>query len=155
MSVKKWTGLMLALLIVTGFVFAEAEQSESQKSEVRERIQQATPAGRGRAGGGREEMYRQRMAQQAEMHRVEMQELLDIKKIAEEENAPKTAEAIQALIDKKNAAYQKGIEQLERARREREARLKERAKRIEAQKAKSETAAKENATKTAGEGEND
>ncbi|MBL7215595.1 MAG: hypothetical protein ISS71_07945 [Phycisphaerae bacterium] len=154
MSVKKWTGLMLVLIAVAGFVFAEAQQEEkSQDAAVRERMQQGTSAARERGMAGREQMYRERMAKQAEAHRAEMQELIDIKKIAEEENAAKTAEAIQALIDKKNAEYQKGVEQVERARREQAERLQKRMEKAHESKEKAaDTDSPDKSEETSGEG---
>ncbi len=130
MKTKYWAGLTLIVLIITGFVFAESQQGDSSReAAVRDRMQRVTPPGRAADAAGREEMYRQRMAQQTETHRAGIKELLDIKKIAEEENATRTVEAIQNLIDKKNAEFRKNVEQVERARRERSQRLQERTAR--------------------------
>lgn len=134
MRATQWTGLMVVLLTITGFVFAEAQQEgQSRDAAVRERLQRTAPAGRMDAAG-REQMRTQAIARQTEAHRAQIQELLDIKKIAEEENATRTAEAIQKLIDKKNAEYQKNIEQVERLRRERAARLQRRSEQAETEK---------------------
>jgi hypothetical protein len=120
--------------MMTSFVFAEARQEgQSQDTAARQRPQRTAPAGRMDAAG-REQMLKQRMVQQAEAHRAKIQELLDIKKIAEEENATKTADAIQKLIDKKNAEYQKNVDQVEQIRQERAARLQRRGEQAETQK---------------------
>lgn len=194
MAAKKWTGLMLAVLLGTGVVFAEAQQGNTSKDaqQMRERLQQAlraersgnatareqmaaqqddtsktdaqrgrlqraTPAGRGMELAGREQMFRDRMAQQAEKHSAEIKQLMDIKKLAEEEKATKTAEAIQKLIDEKNAVYQKNIEQVERARRERAARLQQRTQQVQSQKQKGQSKKDGSGTdtKTAGETDKD
>lgn len=123
MKLKEWAGLTLMLLVLIGLVFAEAQQENRGNAESRQRMRRSTAAARERMTGGREQMYQQRLAQQADAHAAEIKELMDIKKIAEEENATKTAEAIQALIDKKNNAYKQQVEQVERARRERAERL--------------------------------
>lgn len=158
MAAKKWAGLVLSVLLVTGVVFAESPQGKTSKdTQLRERLQRATPAGRGMDVAGREQMFRDRMAQQAEKHSAEIKQLADIKKLAEEENATKTAEAIQKLIDEKNAVYQKNIEQVERARRERAARLQERAQQVQSQKQKAQPKKDGTGTdtKTAGETDKD
>ena len=157
MAAKKWTGLMLAVLLGTGVVFAEAQQGNTSKdAQMRERLQRVAP---GRSGdpAAREQMFRDRMAQQAEKHSAEIKQLMDIKKLAEEEKATKTAEAIQKLIDGKNAVYQKNIEQVERARRERAARLQQRTQQVQSQKQKGQSKKDGSGTdtKTAGETDKD
>jgi hypothetical protein len=123
MKLKEWAGLTLMLVILTGLVFAETQQENRGNAESRQRMRRSTAAARERMTAGRERLYQQRLAQQADAHAAEIKELLDIKKLAEEENATKTAEAIQALIDKKNNEYKQQVEQVERARRERAERL--------------------------------
>ena len=139
MKTKQWIGVLLMLAVAAGWVFAEANQGRSRGADIRERGRQAM-GDRARMTESREQMYREHMAKQAEIHRAEIKELLDIKAIAEEENATKTAEAIQALIDKKNAVYQKNIEQVERARRERSEQLQKRMQQIEEQQQKPDSA---------------
>lgn len=67
----------------------------------------------------RDQVYQQRLSRQAELHQAEVSKLTAIKKIAEEENAARTVEAIQKLIDQKNAEYKESLASLSTQRAER------------------------------------
>ena len=92
--------------------------------------------------GNREEVYRERMRNQEMAHKELVDELIEIKKIAEEEGASKTAEAIQKMIDKREQQYKLRIEEAQRRRLEMQKRIQERMKereqRIERQAAEKE-----------------
>ena len=154
MRVKKWTGLMLMVVIAAGLVFAEAEQGPKRRGEGPQRVQRPAAARRAGSVQGREQMYRERMAKLAVEHQAAIRELLDIKKIAEEENAERTAEAIQTLIDRKNAEYQKSVEQLERTRQERTKKLERRREQTKAQRQQDRSGNDGNG-QTSGDSEND
>jgi hypothetical protein len=74
----------------------------------------------------RQDRYRQMLARRGEIHQQAIDELLEIKKIAEEEGATRTVEAIQKIIDKKNAEYKEGVEQFTRQQRERAEQIRQR-----------------------------
>lgn len=126
MRTKKWIELIFILCVIAGFAFAEEPQQGMRGRGNQNDMPQMSPAQRDRSAMGRTEMYRQRMAAQAETHAAEIKELEGIKKIAEEEKATKTAEAIQKLIDKKNTEYQKRVEQFEQMQKQREAQMQKR-----------------------------
>ncbi len=145
----------LVLFVMTGFVTAAEEEGAAEGARVRTRTVPAarekkppTPTaadarrerltsrgGRGQSPTARDQMYREMLAKQGEKHREALKELEDIKKIAEEEGATKTAEAIQALIDKKDADYKQNIEKAEKARAERAERVEQRLKDRQAREA--------------------
>lgn len=56
------------------------------------------------------------MAGQMAKHKEALAELETIKKIAEEEGAPRTVEAIQKMIDTKDNEFKQKLEQFERQR---------------------------------------
>ena len=134
MKVKKLTGLILAIFVTSGFVFAKTQKVEAQKEEtqktpqVQRRDPRANPVSRTGSRADRSQMMRERMQKQMEMHQAALKELEDIKKIAEEEGATKTAKALQKLIDKKDTAFKERLQQFEKARRERALRLQEKTK---------------------------
>lgn len=82
-------------------------------------------------------------------------ELTSILNLAREENAVKTAEAVQKLIDKQNAEYQKNLKLLQERQAEMERRLqqrlKEREQRAGAASSSGQSTAKEKANKPAAE----
>jgi len=119
--------MKIRMLVVTGMVClaatlaaAAAEQSDTTRQAPERR------AARPGATADREAAFRDMLAGRADAHAAAMKELADLKKLAEEENATKTAAAIQAMIDKKNAEYNKSVEQFERQRRERAEQLQKR-----------------------------
>jgi hypothetical protein len=119
--------MKIRMLAVTGIVclatgLAAAAEQRSTPRPMPER--RATTARPGTVD--REAAFRDMLAGRAQAHAEAMKELVDLKKLAEEENATKTAEAIQAMIDKKDAEYKKSVEQFERQRRERTEQLQQR-----------------------------
>lgn len=81
-----------------------------------------------------EERLKEIQAGRAAAHQQGIDELVALKKLAEEENATKTAAAIQAMIDKKNEEYKKGVEQMERQRRQRTEQIQQRMSERQTQK---------------------
>lgn len=75
-----------------------------------------------------EERYRGQMLSQQQQHEALMKELTEIKKIAEEEGAEKTVEAIQKLIDKRTGEYQQSVQAMQKRRLEMQKRIEERIK---------------------------
>ena len=146
MKTNRWVSLGLILFIgAAGVLWAQGQEESKKGVQVTEQktpqAEKASPrerradpaAARGRTVN-REQMYQERVARQSEMHRASLAEMEDIKKIAEEEGATRTVEAIQQLMDKKNAEFKKGIERAERARRERATQVQERMKKAEPKK---------------------
>ena len=146
MKTNRWVSVGLILFIVTaGVLWAQAQEEGKKDTQVTEqkttqpekgspRQRRTDPSAARRRTVDRQQMYQERAARQSEMHRASLKELEDIKKIAEEEGATRTVEAIQQLMDKKNAEFKKGIEQAERTRRERAAQMQERIKKAEPKK---------------------
>ena len=132
MKAKKLAGLILALFVISGFVFAEAEKVKKAEKMEKTEAQQLDPKTRSMPRRGsrpdRSQMLRERMEKQMKVHKAALKELEDIKKIAEEEGATKTAEALQKLIDKKDAQFKKNLQKFEKARKERALKLQERTK---------------------------
>lgn len=124
---KKLAALILVVgFVISGFVFAEAEEEQSRETpQVRQNGSRTSPVGRVGMRGDRKQMMREWMEKQRTEHEAALKELKDIKKIAEEEEAVKTAEAIQKLIDKKDAEFKKKIEQMQLARQAREKKMRE------------------------------
>jgi hypothetical protein len=118
--------MKIRMLVVTGIVclaigLAAAAEQPSAPQRMPERTSLARPG-----AVDREAAFRDMLAGRAQAHAEVMKELVDLKKLAEEENATKTAEAIQAMIDKKDGEYKKSVEQFERQRRERAEQLQKR-----------------------------
>lgn len=115
-------GLMLS---ITGLIMAaEAEESSTEGRPAR--MQAPTRAVRPTETPNLEERFNEQRASQANAHQQAINELAAIKKLAEGENATKTAAAIQAMIDKKNEEFKKTTEQLDRQRQERVQQLQQR-----------------------------
>lgn len=129
----RMTLLTAMMVLVSGIIFAAETQEKTglgQKQTMPER-RVTTP----RTMQNREAMVKEMMAKRADVHAKAIEELAAIKKLAEEENATKTAAAIQAMIDKKNEEYKKDAEQAERQRRERAEQVQ---KRLSEQQSKTE-----------------
>jgi len=73
-----------------------------------------------------QQRYQQMLSKRAEIHKQGIDELEEIKKIAQEEGAARTVEAIQKMIDKKNAEYKKSIQGFTRMQRERADQIRQR-----------------------------
>lgn len=118
---KKLLVCIVMVFLAANFVLAadddKAGKTPKQRGAagVRERV----PSAAGRNRMNREQRYKQMLAKRAEVHQKQIAELDAIKKIAEEEGAKRTAEAIQKLIDKKKADYKKTAVQMEKDRRKR------------------------------------
>jgi hypothetical protein len=126
------TGLMIA---TTGILMAADEPKSADPAQGPTMQQMPGRPDLGRRGmPSMEERLKEIQAGRAAAHQQVIDELLAIKKLAEEENAPKTAAAIQAIIDKKNEEYKKGIEQMERQRRQRTEQIQQRMSERQAQK---------------------
>lgn len=104
-------GLLLMVMAVAwgAETATKTENSATETTQVRQRP--ARPAA-ARTGMDREAMYKEMVNRRMEVHQESLGELKAIKKIAEEENAPKTAEAIQKLIDKKDGEFKQELERL-------------------------------------------
>lgn len=136
MKTKKTIGLVLAVCLVSALVMAEAsnEKEAGQKrkgadiSASRQRQEGASRVSPGRRGdpGNRQQAYQKMLEKRGAAHKKAVTELEAIKKIAEEEDAPRTVEALQKMIDKKNAEFKQKMEQFEGQRRERSKQLQQR-----------------------------
>lgn len=124
---KKSIGLVLAVCLISTLLMAESSkekqpQNESKKADTA--ASQRDPRMSSRRGNpaDRQQMFQEMMSKRIEEHKKAISELEEIKKIAEEEDAPRTVEALQKMIDKKNAEFNQRMEQFEQQRRGRPAR---------------------------------
>jgi hypothetical protein len=85
--------------------------------------------------GGMQQGFESMMKQRQEDHAKAVGELEEIKKIAESENATKTAEALQKMIDKKNADFKKAVDDIEKRQKERMEMIQKRQQEMEARNA--------------------
>ena len=143
MKTKKVIGLVLVVCLVSAFVIAaevsdekEAVQKPSrvdvaasrasrQRPESAARVSPTSPA-RQSSLRNRQQAYQERLAGQMASHKQAVAELEAIKKIAEEEGATRTTEALQKMIDKKNADFKQSMERFESQRSERLKQLQQR-----------------------------
>lgn len=94
------------------------EQME-MRHQMRERGMQGMP-------GRDPNMVREAVERRSQMHQQMIKELEAIKAIAQSENATKTVEAIQKLIDSRNAEFKKQTEEMEKRRAEMMERMEQR-----------------------------
>jgi hypothetical protein len=124
-------GLMMVMMLTWAVVVWAADEGQAQKDTQQSQVQ--TPKGpamrpnmpmRGRGPNvqgpaGMQEAYQEMIKRREEEHKKAMAELEEIKKIAEGEKATKTVEALQKMIDNKNAEFKKNVEEAEKKRAER------------------------------------
>ena len=135
---KKIGILLMIVGVFAGLAFCgeedvkEAKKSDKQtvapvrKGEMKRPDSSFRPGRTERGSIDPQDRFQQMLSRRAEIHKKEIDELVEIKKIAEEENATRTAEAIQKVIDKKDAEYKKEIEQFVRQQKERAEQIRER-----------------------------
>lgn len=111
----------------------------------REQMRGAGPNFQGPAG--MQQGFENILKQREEDHKKAVGELEEIKKIAESENAVKTVEALQKMIDKKNADFKKVIDDLEKRQKERMEMIQKRQQEMEARRAGNQPAQTEDKTK--------
>ena len=144
MKIKNVLFLTCTALIAVAAIAIAAEEAEktATPAQTQQRLQRpmpgrgpvAAPGERGRgmadpnapAAGNREDILREAMARRMEVHRQEIAKIEAIVKIAEEEKATKTVEALKALIAEKDKEVKDQVEQAERRRMEMQQRLQER-----------------------------
>lgn len=156
---KKVIALIMVAGILTGGAFSSENKKETKRVS-RKSIapDQRTPKESRSAIPGspdrRERLARSaegRLRQMAEVHKKAIDELEEIKKIAGEENATRTVEAIQKMIDKNNAEYQKNIEQFTRQQKERAERIRRRTHKSEPKVPEKKEVKEDTAQKESGE----
>jgi len=136
MKTKKICGLVLMACLVSAWVMAETSSGKETKrihkkvgvsasGERKADVPRISPD-RQRTSMDRRQAYQERLAKQMAGHRQALAELEAIKKIAEDEGATRTVEAIQRMIDKKDAKFKQKMEQFEHQRHERSKRLQQR-----------------------------
>lgn len=134
MSIKKYGLFFTAsvLLLLAAVWAADAGNapaaSDSGTADVPTRAlrQAGTAQRRSGTAADRELMYQDAVARRMAEHKAQITELEEIKKIAQEENASRTIEAIQKLIDKKDSQFKQSLEQFERQRRARMEQIQQR-----------------------------
>jgi hypothetical protein len=123
------TGMLVAIMALSASLWAaddasQAKSGDEQKQVMPEKPRSAQMRERGMMGrGGRDPNAMQQMVQDGierrkQEHQATIKELEEIKKIAESEKATKTAEAIQKMIDAKDAAFKKQVAEVEKRRAE-------------------------------------
>ena len=137
MKMKRVCGLVLVVCLISALVMAEAS-NEKEAGQTRKGPGVSAPGQRqaggvprvspGRRGtpGNREQAYKEMLGKRMASHKNAITELEAIKKIAAEENAPRTVEAIGKMIDKKTAEFKQSMERFESQRRERSKRMQQR-----------------------------
>ena len=134
MKTKKTIGLMLAVCLISALVMAEASGDKkadpkgADASVSRQRPEGAPQVSPSRRGDprNRQQAYQEMLEKRGAIHKEAVAELEAIKKIAEGEGAKRTVEALQMMIDKKNAEFKQRMEQFETQRRERSKQLEQR-----------------------------
>ncbi|MBN2514176.1 MAG: hypothetical protein JXB18_14655 [Sedimentisphaerales bacterium] len=91
-------------------------QEQRVRQDIRGRGPWQDPATRAQAAGSAQEMYQSAQQRRQQLHDEAVKELEELKKLAESENATKTAAAIQKMIDKRNEEYKKQTEESDRRR---------------------------------------
>jgi len=122
MKTAKIWGLILAVCLVSVFAVAEKSDKKEDKRGHRELSRPLTeePAGvpsvspPRRSAEERQQAYANRVSKMTNAHKKAIAELEAIKKIAEEEKASRTVEALQKMIDEKEAEFKKQTEKLEK-----------------------------------------
>lgn len=98
---------------------------DEMRQHIRERGMPGMPP---RDPNSMRQMMQDSLERRKQEHQAMIKELEDIKEIAVSENATKTAEAIQKLIDSKEATFKKQTEEVEKRREEMKKRMEERRK---------------------------
>lgn len=115
---KKLNVICILMCLVVGLAVAENKSEDNNGSDgEQQKIKRNMPRGINRPVD-RSEMYQQMLERRFKIHKAEIDELEAIKKIAEEEGATRTVEAIEALIEKKSAEYKKSAAKFELQRRQ-------------------------------------
>ena len=134
MKTKKTIGFMLAVCLISALVMAEASGDKkadpkgADASVSRQRPEGAPQVSPSRRGDprNRQQAYQEMLEKRGAIHKEAVAELEAIKMIAEDEGAKRTVEALQKMIDKKNAEFKQRMEQFETQRRERSKQLQQR-----------------------------
>lgn len=118
---KKTLFCMCVCVIAVAAVAIAAEEAKPETPKAPAAPAMERPvAGEGMRGPmSRENVYKQMVARRLEIHKAEIAKIEAIVKIAEEENAPKTVEALKALIAEKDKEFQSQIQQTEQRRQDR------------------------------------
>ena len=131
---KKIIGLVLVVCCVSTLVMAEtsgdkeADRKDADPAVSRQRPEGAPQVSPRRRGDprNRQQAYQEMLEKRGAIHKEAVAELEAIKMIAEDEGAKRTVEALQKMIDKKNAEFKQRMEQFETQRRERAKQLEQR-----------------------------
>lgn len=113
----KKKALFITFCLAATIVFAAEAQKEAKKDVVTpergESVRSPLPS-RGRPSADRQARYEKMRQRRVEIHQAAIAELAAIKKIAEEEGAVRTVAALDDMIAKKNAEFQKASERFEK-----------------------------------------
>ncbi|HOL32279.1 MAG TPA: hypothetical protein PK052_09890 [Anaerohalosphaeraceae bacterium] len=125
---------------------ASGSGAVSAPADVPTRAMRQAGAAQRRSGAAadRELMYQDATARRMAEHRAQIAELEEIKKVAQEENASRTVEAIQKLIEKKDSQFKQSLEQFERQRRARLEQIQERTAALRAREGQTDAGADKN-----------
>jgi hypothetical protein len=134
MKTKKTIGFVLAVCLISALAMAEAsgdkeaDRKGADAAVSRQRPEGAPQVSPGRRGDprNRQQAYQEMLEKREAAQKMAVAELEAIKKIAEEEGAKRTVEALGKMIDKKNAEFKQRMEQFESQRQERSKQLQQR-----------------------------
>lgn len=126
----KW--IFSVLLLTCGLWVWAAEETQNTEEQKSKPAPMRAPRVRQpvipNAAGQPDARARGRMVSEEMSHQELIKELLDIKKIADEEGATKTSEAIQKMIEKRNEEYQKNMAEMLKRREQIQKQIEERMK---------------------------
>jgi vacuolar-type H+-ATPase subunit I/STV1 len=141
---KVLIGAMVVVVGLAAVVWA-AEEGKAKEAKAAKEARPARPtmpmsdqmrgAGPNMRGSAGMQSFEVMLKQRKDEHAKAVGELEEIKKIAESENATKTVEALQKMIDKKNEAFNKNMAEIEKRQKDRMEMIQKRQQEIEARKA--------------------
>jgi hypothetical protein len=132
-------GVMVVVMLTCAVVWA-ADQA-TQQAPVKSPAAQMRGRGPGMPGpGGMQQAYDEMVKKREAEHQKGIAELEEIKKIAASEKATKTVEALQKMIDKRNADFKKSVEEAEKKRAEMQERIKQHQQQMATQNAETQPA---------------
>jgi len=147
---------LVALLVIAGLFVGLAIAAEEGVKEARKVTKQDVmpsekapqsradvPAAMRKGTFDPKERQQQMLAKLSDTHKQAIDELEEIKKIAQEEGATRTVEALQKMIDKKNDEYKKRIGDFTRMQHERAKQIRDRMEKSDVKESKAEQIKKE------------
>ena len=115
MTAKKFFGLVVIACLIS--VLVSAEVKNEKQVEPARRAAGATASRQRKVSPDREKAYQEMLVKRMTPNKQTITDLEEVKKIAEEEGAVRTIEAIQKMIEKKQAEVKELTDRFDRQRR--------------------------------------